>query len=113
MGFERFDGMVRERANSLHSRRGIIYNETTVVWRVGDGGRAPAYVPALEVKLPREAPNRVPLNLEDVRVLRAFLKGADRYADSYDNEHPLSSELGRLRHLLLGEPRPRDEGDEE
>jgi hypothetical protein len=72
---------------------------------------ATEFVPLLEVRLPEEEPRHLPLNLTDVRVLRAFLRGADRYPVERGSENPLADEIPRLRRLLLGDS--RDENGEE
>ena len=63
----------------------------------------------LEVKLPGEAPRRLRFDWQDVVLLRAFLKGSDRYEAGEDSERALGEEVSRLRSLLLGDNPSRGE----
>jgi hypothetical protein len=69
------------------------------------------WVPELRIQLPGEPPRDIGLNLDDLQLLWAFLKGKDRYKDFRDAEHPLKAEFSRLRRLLLGEERSSAEDD--
>ena len=98
-------------ARRLPKRSGISLDESSLC--VFCRPDAEEYVPVLEVKIPGEAPRRLRFDWQDVVILRAFLKGSDRYEDGEDSESPLGEEVSRLRSLLLGEDPPEDEDVEE
>ena len=63
--------------------------------------------PMLEIQLQGESvPRREPFSEEDVRILAAFLRSADRYLDEADWEHSLQQATGPIRRILLGEKEP-------
>ena len=98
-------------ARRLPKRSGISLDESALC--VFCRPDAEEHVPVLEVKLPREAPRRLRFDAQDVVLLRAFLRGSDRYEDGPDSARPLGEEVSRLRSLLLGEDPPEDEDVEE
>jgi hypothetical protein len=76
---------------------------------------APVREPYLEARLPdEERARRVKLDGYVLRVVRAFLKGEDRYGGDVGAEYPLQEAVPLLRHVFLGETPPAraDEGDD-
>jgi hypothetical protein len=98
-------------ARRLPKRSGVSLDESPLC--VFCRPDAEEYVPVLEVKLPGEAPRRLRFDWQDVVILRAFLKGSDRYEDGEDSESPLGKEVSRLRSLLLGDAPSQGEDVEE
>jgi hypothetical protein len=98
-------------ARKLPKRSGISLDESALC--VFCRPDAEEYVAALEIRFTREAPRRLPLKLEDVNLLRAFLSGSDRYPAGFGSEQPLRGEVRRLRRLLLDDNRTQGPNGEE
>ena len=98
-------------ARKLPKRSGISLDESALC--VFCRPDAEEYEAVLKVELPGEAPRRVEFGSDDIVLLRAFLRGSDRYENGPDPARPLGEEVSRLRSLLLGEDPPEDEDVEE
>jgi len=97
-------------ARKIPKRSGISLDESALC--VFCRPEAEECVPVLEVQLLNEVPRRVRFNSDDVALLRAFLRGEDRYRDDQDCEYSMGGAVSQLRHLLLGEPKPAEDGEE-
>ena len=89
-------------ARRLPKLRGLHLDESPLCASCRPDGPDPR--PILEVQLQGEAvPRREPFSEEDVRILTAFLRSADRYMGEAGWEHSLQQATGPIRRILLGE----------